>query len=84
MVAKKLILYTKTGCSWCVSARNYLHKHGYSFEEINVSENREAYDEMMRLSGQSYAPTLAAGGEVLPDFGTDELEAFLDQHDIRP
>jgi hypothetical protein len=39
---------------------------------------------MKRLSGQTYAPTLAVGDLILADFGPEELEEFLQQHQILP
>jgi protein-disulfide isomerase len=40
---------------------------------------------MIRLSGQRLTPTLVTpDGLVLPDFGPDELEAFVKKHGIQP
>jgi len=49
-----------------------------------VISDRSAFAEMKRLSGQTYAPTLAVGDLILPDFGPEELEEFLQQHQILP
>ena len=72
-----LILYVKTGCPWCAIAEEYLERHGYRYERIDVHEDRAAFDEMKRISGQTYAPTLVSAKKVLPDFGPEELETFL-------
>jgi len=79
-----LKLYVKTWCPWCISAQRYLKKSGYIFEEIDVERDRAAYAEMIRLSGQSFTPTLEVGDKVLADFGTDELEDFLKKNRIAP
>ena len=79
-----LKLYVKSWCPWCVSARQYLDRHRYSYDEINVSRDPEAYEEMIRLSGQTLAPTLLADGKVLADFGPDELDRFLKTERILP
>ncbi len=65
-------------------AKHYLNKRGFRYEEVDVNRNPAAYEEMIRLSGQRYTPTLAAGGSVLADFGPDELEFFLKEHSIKP
>ena len=80
----RFILYVKSGCPWCVEAVDFLKSQGYPFEEIDVRRNPEAFKKMIEISGQSLAPTLAAGELVLPDFGVPELEAFLDRHGITP
>jgi glutaredoxin len=83
-VATQLKLYVKNWCPWCISAKHYLNKRGYRYDEADVNRDAAAYDEMKKLSGQSYTPTLVADGKVLADFGTDELEIFLKQHSIEP
>ena len=65
-------------------AKQYLNKRGYRYEEVDVNRDQAAYEEMIRLSGQRYTPTLVAGGLLLADFGPDELEIFLKEHSIEP
>ncbi len=65
-------------------AERYLDKHGYNYERINVRRDRAEFDELKRISNQTYAPTLVIGDLVLPDFGADELEDFLKEHNILP
>jgi glutaredoxin len=70
-------IYVKTGCPWCEEVLDYMEAQGLRHEEIVVSGNREAMDEMVALSGQSKAPTMDWDGEVLADFGVEELVPFL-------
>jgi glutaredoxin 3 len=83
-VSASLKLYVKTWCPWCITARRYLVNNGYAFEELDVERDRSAYAEMIRLSGQSFTPTLEVDGKVLADFGPDELEDFLRENEITP
>lgn len=71
------ILYVKTGCPWCDEVIEYLDEHRIAYHKVVVSGNREAMQEMVDLSGQSKAPTMDWDGEVLADFGVDELIPFL-------
>jgi len=77
-------LYVKTGCPWCHLAEDYLDKRGYKYTKIDVRKDPAAFKELQRVSSQTYAPTLVIGELVLPDFGPDELEQFLKQHNIVP
>jgi len=70
-------LYIKPGCPWCDEVIDYLDRKKIEVEIIVVSGNREAMQEMVDLSGQSKAPTMDWHGEVLADFGVDELIPFL-------
>jgi glutaredoxin 3 len=83
-MSMELKLYSREWCSWCIDAKEYLSERGYSFTEIDVGEDREAYQEMKELSNQTYVPTFVAGDQVLANFDTDQLEAFLRKHEIHP
>jgi glutaredoxin 3 len=84
MTSGSMILYVKTGCPWCRLAEVYLDERGYKYERINVRQDRAAFDELKRISGQTYTPTLVIGGQVLADFGPDQLAEFLKEHNIFP
>ena len=71
------ILYIKIGCPWCDEVIDYLKKERIPYQTKVVSGNREAMAEMVELSGQSKAPTMDWHGQVLADFGVDELIPFL-------
>src|SRR5206468_11604352 len=58
--AMELKLYSREWCSWCIDAKDYLTEKGYRFEEINVGEDRQAYEHMKQLSAQTYVPTFVA------------------------
>ncbi len=73
----KPVVYVKTGCPWCEEVLDYLEARSIPFEKIVVSGDREAMQAMIDLSGQSKAPTMDWDGEVLADFGVDELVPFL-------
>ena len=77
-------LFSREWCSWCIEAKDYLTARGYQFTEIDVGDDRAAYQQMRVLSNQTYVPTLVAGDEVLANFDTDQLEKFLREHDIVP
>ncbi len=70
-------LYVKEGCPWCEEAEEFLQENKIAFERIEVRSNQEAFEEMIELSGQTKTPTMDWEGEVLADFGVDELIPFL-------
>ncbi len=76
------IIYVKTGCPWCEEVLEFLDAKGIDYEEITVTGDREAMREMSELSGQSKAPTMDWGGEVLADFGVEELVPFLQERGV--
>ena len=76
------ILYIKPGCPWCDEVVDYLDRKNIEVQTIVVSGNPEAMQEMVDLSGQSKAPTMDWHGEVLADFGVDELIPFLKKRGV--
>ena len=78
-------LYVKVWCPWCVAAREWLDARGYRYTLIDVEANRADHDAMTKLSGQSKTPTLVTDdGKVLPDFGPEELDAFVKKNGLKP
>ena len=81
-MADSPILYIKPGCPWCDEVVDYLDRKKIEVKTVVVSGNREAMQEMIDLSGQCKAPTMDWHGEVLADFGVDELVPFLRKQGI--
>jgi glutaredoxin len=71
------VLYIKPGCPWCEEVVHFLDRRNIEVHTRIVSGNREAMQEMVELSGQTKAPTMDWHGDVLADFGVDELIPFL-------
>jgi len=57
----------------------WLDARGIGYEKIDVMASDGAWDEMVRLSGQDFAPVIEADGNVLADFGPDELAEFWEK-----
>ncbi len=71
------VLFTKRGCPYCSAAKAYLDKQGIAYQEKEVRSDPAALEELQEISGQTKTPTLVCNGEVLANFGTDELVKFL-------
>lgn len=69
-------LFIKPGCPWCDEAIDWLKSHGIPYVTLNVSRDEAARAEMLELTGQTKAPSIDVDGEILADFGADELEAW--------
>ncbi len=61
----------------------WLDDRGIEYETIDVIADEAAFDEMIRLSDQELAPVIDVGGEILADFGPDQLEAFWNKLEKR-
>jgi glutaredoxin len=74
--SKRIRLFVKPYCGWCHKAVRWLEEHEVKYEEIDVISDEAAFEEMIQLSGQDLAPVLEVDGEVLADFGPDQLAEF--------
>jgi glutaredoxin 3 len=70
-------LYTKAGCPWCTQARQVLDAAKITYTEVEVRSDPVAFARMRELSGQTSAPVMDWNGEILADFGAEELRPFL-------
>ena len=72
-------LFIKPFCGWCTEALEWLDRNKIKYNMLDVTSDRVAWDEMVRLSGQSCAPVIEVDGEMLADFGASELARFWEE-----
>lgn len=72
-----IILYTKTGCSWCDEVRDLLNEKNIKFDERNVFEKPEYFEELVLKSKQTMTPTLDIDGEIIADTDVEQVIAYL-------
>jgi glutaredoxin-like YruB-family protein len=82
-IMKQVKLYSRQWCGWCLDAKEHLKAQGILFEEVDVGRDSAAEDEMRRLSGQRYVPTIVVDGKVLANFDVPQLVEFLKQFSDR-
>ncbi|MCX8091418.1 MAG: glutathione S-transferase N-terminal domain-containing protein [Verrucomicrobiae bacterium] len=73
---KHVRLFIKPWCPWCHRAERWLRERDIAYEVVDVTADTAAFEEMFRLSRQSLAPVIEVDGEVLADFGPEQLAAF--------
>jgi monothiol glutaredoxin len=76
MKVKNVRLFSRAMCSWCMDAKEWLDRHGIDCEYIDVGTDAAAQAEMVALSNQQRVPVIEVEGQILADFGADELEAW--------
>ncbi len=71
-------LFTREGCPFCVRAKGMLHDAGIEFDEL-VLNNDYGEVTLRAVAGKSMVPQVFINGEHIG--GSDELEAYLGQHE---
>jgi glutaredoxin 3 len=75
----KIRLFIKPYCGWCHIAQRWLDARGVQYETLDVTADAGAMAEMVKLSGQTFAPVIEVDGEILADFGPEELAKFWEK-----
>jgi glutaredoxin 3 len=57
--------------------KEFLSQKGYKFTEYDVTKDRAALDEMVKISGARSVPVIAACNEVMVGFEKTRLEQML-------
>jgi thioredoxin reductase (NADPH) len=81
-VMPEVVIYTKSGCSYCDWARHLLDSKGVEYKEIHVTGNSRLMEEMIRRSGRTTAPEIFIDGRCIGGF--DEMKAMDDRGELDP
>jgi len=73
----KVRVYTTVTCPYCFTLKEFLKEHKVSFEEIDVSKNEKARDEMIKKSGSLEAPIIEINGEIVVGFDKEKICELL-------
>jgi len=60
-------------------AKNFFAEKRLEYEEIDVSINEKAADEMIQKTGQMGVPVIEIDGNIVIGFNRDEIEKLLTQ-----
>ena len=58
-------------------AKEFLSQKGYKFADFDVTKDRAALDEMVKISGARSVPVISACNEVMVGFDRTRLEQML-------
>lgn len=70
-------IYTKGYCSYCFAAKNLLSKRGLEYEEVSVSGNAQAEQQMRELTGRTTVPQIFINNKPIGGY-TELVELDMD------
>ncbi len=73
----KITVYSTSSCPYCTMAKDFLKENKIEFEGINVQENQEAAQEMVKKSGQYGVPVIDIDGEIIIGFDKNRIKELL-------
>jgi glutaredoxin 3 len=71
-------IYTTPTCGYCHQTKKFLAELGVNYTEHDVSRDRAAAEEMVRLTGQMGVPVIVVDGQIVIGFDRTRLEQLLD------
>ncbi len=71
-------IYTTPTCTYCAQTKQFLTQRGVPYTELNVMEDKDALDEMVRLTGGRSVPVIVCGSDVLIGFSRSRLEQIIE------
>ena len=73
-------IYTTPTCGYCHQAKKFLAERGVKYTEYDVSRDRDAAEEMVRLTNNRGVPVIVIDNEVIIGFDRPRLEQLLASH----
>ena len=73
----KVKVYSTPTCTFCKQAKQFLKDNNVEFENIDVSADQRAAEEMIEKTGQMGVPVIEVDNEVVIGFDKAKLEKLL-------
>lgn len=81
--SKNVTVYSTSWCGFCVQAKKYFDSIDIKYRDINVEEDREAAEVMVKKSGQMGVPVIEIGEHVIVGFDRPKIDAALQAAKIK-
>lgn len=75
---KNVTVYSTTTCPWCNVLKDYLRKNRVPFQDLDISRDPQAAEELQRKSGQQGVPQTDIEGEIVVGFDQKRLNELLE------
>ena len=74
---EKIKIYSTRTCPHCIAAKEFFRENKIPFEDIDVTNNEKAQQEMVRKSRQMAVPVIQMGERIIVGFEQEEIEEIL-------
>lgn len=76
-MTKNVKVYSTPTCPYCIRVKQFLKESAISFSDIDVSNDQDAAQEMMKRSGQMGVPVIDIDGELIVGFDKEKIKRAL-------
>ncbi|MDC2863183.1 glutaredoxin family protein [Bacillus sp. BP-3] len=72
-----ITVYTTTRCPYCVRLKNFLLNQNISFKEVNIENNPEIMQQLVKTTGQMGVPQTEVNGKWIVGFDPNNIMMAL-------
>lgn len=73
----RIIAWLKPSCGWSQGVRAVFRKYDLPYEDRDIINNPDFYQQMVEKTGQMKQPSVEINGHVLADVSGEEIEAWM-------
>lgn len=73
----KVRVYSTPACHFCHMLKDFLKKNNIEFEDIDVSKDQKAAQEMIERTGQMGVPVTEIDGKIIVGYNVPALKEAL-------
>ncbi len=73
----KIRIFSTPTCPYCQTLKEYLKEKGFEFDDIDVSQDIDARNEMIERSGQTGVPVVDIDGQIVIGFDKERINNIL-------
>lgn len=73
----KVRLFVTPACPYCFTLKGFLKENNIEFEEIDVSKDEKAKEEMIKKSGKMEVPVVEIDGQIIQGFDKEKICKLL-------
>lgn len=78
MSEKIVKVYSTPTCPYCKTVKSFLDTNNVTYQDLDVSADKAARDEMIEKSGQMVVPQIYIDGEIVVGFDQAALKEKLE------
>lgn len=73
----KIKIYTTPFCVYCQKAKEFFQKNNLEYQEIDVTKDDKALNEMVKKSGQMGVPVIEIENNIIIGFDHNKIKQIL-------
>lgn len=73
----KIRIFTSVSCPYCFTLKEFLKENNIEFEEVDVSKDKKAREEMIKKTGRLEVPIVEIDGQIVVGFDKEKISKLL-------